>query len=391
MAIPLQPVLRTAVVAVAAPFALYAVFIGLAIHPFVQRHFLYAHKINDLWKTDLDKPEAWGFATNQVTPFSLQTPDDETLYAWHIMPLPLYLQNEAAVAAQTPGFSEDFTLTESFRLLKNDPEARLVIYFHGNAGHVAQAHRPKSYHGLTDTSSYHVLSFDYRGFGRSTGTPTETGILDDATTVVKWALDTAQVPPDRIVLLGQSLGTAVVSGVAERFATQGVEFAGIVLVAGFSDLTTMLSGYRMGGIVPVLGPLKDWPSVLNVVHGFIVDKWRTVDRLASIVRHTKKRLRISIIHAKNDRDIPWTEDNKMFKAAVNETVGIFDETEFAAWKEERTIRKGPDAFVTTWTHKPDIIVRQELFPYGGHNNIMGYAPIPLAIMRSFDLDGTGYA
>lgn len=44
------------------------------------------------------------------------------------MPLPLYLQNEAAVAAQTPGFSEDFTLTESFRLLKNDPEARLVIY-----------------------------------------------------------------------------------------------------------------------------------------------------------------------------------------------------------------------------------------------------------------------
>lgn len=44
------------------------------------------------------------------------------------MPLPLYLQNEASISSQEPGFAESFTSTESFRLLKEDPEARLVLY-----------------------------------------------------------------------------------------------------------------------------------------------------------------------------------------------------------------------------------------------------------------------
>lgn len=63
-----------------------------------------------------------------MTPFSLDTSDGETIYAWHILPLPLYLQNEASLATQAPGFSKDFTQTESFRLLKEDPESRLVLY-----------------------------------------------------------------------------------------------------------------------------------------------------------------------------------------------------------------------------------------------------------------------
>lgn len=63
-----------------------------------------------------------------MTPFSIPTADGETLYAWHILPLPLYLQNEAALEAQAPGFCESFTQTESFRLLKEDPESRLVLY-----------------------------------------------------------------------------------------------------------------------------------------------------------------------------------------------------------------------------------------------------------------------
>ena len=234
-----------------------------------------------------------------------------------------------------------------------------------NAGHVAQANRPDSYHALTDTSSYHVIAFDYRGFGRSTGVPSEAGLIDDAAAVVDWAVKVAKVPPSRIVLLGQSLGTAVASGVAERYALDGVEFAGVVLVAGFSDLSTMLTEYRIGGVVPVLSPLRKIPGALKLVNGFIVDKWHTAGRLANIVRHTKSRLRLTMIHAKNDADIPWTEDNKMFRAAVSERVGISDEDEFAEWKDQITVKKGKNAFVTTWTAEPNIVVRQELFPHGG--------------------------
>ncbi|KAH7273352.1 hypothetical protein MRS44_001753 [Fusarium solani] len=390
MSIPLHPALRTAIWAVAAPLGLYCIFLGLGMTPFFQRHFLYAHKINTLLWTDVNKPQQWGFARNQVTPFSLKTPDGESIYAWHILPLPLYLQNEGSIESQNPGFSEDFTKTESFRLLKEDPESRLVLYFHGNAGHIAQAIRPDSYHSLTDTSSYHVIAIDYRGFGHSTGVPSEAGVIQDASTLVEWAINVAGIPSSRIQLLGQSLGTAVVSGVAEKYALQGVEFAGITLVAGFSDLANLLVGYRIAGIFPVLAPFRVWPWLVRYLHRFIVDKWHSADRLANIVRHTKTRLRINLIHAKDDRDIPWTEDNKLFRAAAQETVGILDEAEFDAWKEQRTIRKGDDAFVTTWMAEPNIIIRQELFPHGGHNDIMGYAPVALGIMRAFDLHGTTY-
>ncbi|KPM45969.1 hypothetical protein AK830_g645 [Neonectria ditissima] len=262
---------------------------------------------------------------------------------------------------------------------------------HGNAGHIAQGFRPDSYHTLTDTSSYHVVAIDYRGFGHSTGTPSEAGLIRDASALVDWAMDVAGIPPSRIVLLGQSLGTAVVSGVAEKYALQGVEFAGITLVAGFSDLASLLTGYRIGGIFPVLAPFRVWPWLVKGFNYFVVDKWHSANRLANIVRHTKTRLRINLVHAKNDADIPWTEDNKLFRIAANETVGILDDTEFDAWKEQRTVRKGDDAFVTTWTAEPNIVIRQELFPYGGHNDLMGYAPVALAIMRAFDLHGTTYA
>jgi len=386
-----HPAALTVLYLLAALLGLYLLFIFLAVIPFFQKQFLYAHNIHTLLWNDVNKPEKWGFAKGQVTPFKLTTTDEEIIYAWHILPLPLYLKNESTVSVQKHGLAEDFTSTESFRLLKDDPEARLVLYFHGNAGHIAQAIRPMSYHALTDTSSYHVIAIDYRGFGHSSGSPSEEGLIEDASALVEWATKVAGIPSSRIVLLGQSLGTAVVSGVAEKYYSKNVEFAGIVLVAGFSDLATMLSEYRIVGVVPVLAPFRYVPWLLRLLHRFVVDKWNSADRLGKIVDKTQTRLRLSLVHAKNDKDIPCTEDDKLFKAAVCTAVGITDDEEFLKWKEERTVRKSEDAFVTTWKSTPNIIVRQELFPYGGHNNIMGYAPVSLAIMRSFDLHGTAYA
>ncbi|KAL7811830.1 Alpha/Beta hydrolase protein [Trichoderma gracile] len=390
MTAPLHPAVWASIWLAAVPFIFYFALIGLGIIPFFQRHFLYAHSINSLWWSDINSPMGWGFAKNQVTPFELQTSDGETIYAWHILPLPLYLQHETTVATQDVGFCNDFTQTESFRLLSSDPEARLIISFHGNAGHIAQNTRPDSYHALTDTSSYHVIAIDYRGFGHSTGTPNERGLILDAAAVVDWAINVAKIPSNRIVLLGHSLGTAVASGVAERYTLQGVEFAGIVLVAAFSDLATMLSGYRFGGLVPALGPFAFWPSFQRVLDRVLVDKWHSANRLASIVRHSRKRLRISLVHAKNDKDIPWTEDNKLFRAAAGEAIGIVDDNEFDSWKEARTVRTSNDSFVTTWKTGEDTVIRQELFPYGGHNDILGFAPVTLAIMRAFELEGTTY-
>jgi abhydrolase domain-containing protein 12 len=64
---------------------------------------------------------------NQITPFNFSTPDNELLYAWHVMPLGLYSKHEVDIIQQPSGCAEDITKTKAFDLLANDPEARLII------------------------------------------------------------------------------------------------------------------------------------------------------------------------------------------------------------------------------------------------------------------------
>ncbi|KAI1383957.1 alpha/beta-hydrolase [Hypoxylon trugodes] len=368
------------------PIGLYLTFIFLGAFPFFQRHFLYLHRLNTLFWHDINKPEYWGFARNQVTPFSLTTIDGESIYAWHILPLPVYLKHEDKLEAQQPGFADDITKMVSFSLLNDDPEARLVIYFHGNLGHIAQGFRTDSYHTLTDSSHYHVLAIDYRGFGKSTGTPSEAGLSHDGAAAVNWALE-AGVPANRIVLLGQSLGTAVTSGVAEHFAMQGIEFAGVILVAGFSNAPTLVASYTAAGFIPVLSPIRSIPPLLRFFQGFIVDKWKSADRLAHIVTLTRTRLRLTLIHAKNDMEIPCHESDKLFKSAASATFNEeLDDESFLSWKEQRTFREEDGTFKTIIRNEPNMVIRQELVRYGGHNDVMMSAAVSLAVMRSFELN-----
>lgn len=177
----------------------------------------------------------------------------------------------------------------------------------------------------------------------------------------------AGVSPDRIVLLGQSLGTAVASGVSELYAAEGVEFAGVVLVAGFSTLPKMLSGYRIGGMFPVFGPFARFPPLVRLLERCIWDKWHSVDRVERLVGLSKKRLRLMLVAAKDDADIPCTESDKLFKAAVKAVLkSDMDDKAFDGWKAERTLHKQKDAFVATLkVDQPDIIIRQEQFSHGG--------------------------
>ena len=233
-----------------------------------------------------------------------------------------------------------------------------------NAGHLAQAVRTDAYHTLTDTSDYHILAIDYRGFGKSTGTPSERGLILDGVATVKWAMEVAGVPSSRIVIMGQSLGTAVTSGVAEHYSMQGIEFAGVILMAGFSDMETLLTSYMGAGFIPILSPIRAIPPLLRFFNGFVVDKWKSAERLARVVSKTRNRLRLTFIHAKNDFEIPCHESDTLFRFAAGAVAGEDSAENFDTWKEERTQRTG-DSFVSIVVSKPDIIIRQELVRHGG--------------------------
>ena len=79
-----------------------------------------------------------------------------------------------------------------------------LLFSHGNAGSIA--------HRLESIEIFHelgldVLIYDYRGYGRSSGTPSETGVYEDAEAARAWLRERAD--PDRIVLFGRSMGGAV--------------------------------------------------------------------------------------------------------------------------------------------------------------------------------------
>jgi abhydrolase domain-containing protein 12 len=178
------------------------------------------------------------------------------------------------------------------------------------------------------------------------------------------------------------------------------------LVSGFSSLPTMLSHYAISGYVPIMLPFRVWPWLLHQVMRVIVDKWESANRLREITQIVKARngrLRLHLVHAKNDWDIPCHEDDKLFAGAVGGLVGegqrLSDER-LASEKLAKTANRGKHSFVTTWADG-DIVIRQELFPHGGehsradtmrretdilgHNDVMFYAPVLAAVMKSFGL------
>jgi uncharacterized protein len=112
---------------------------------------------------------------------------------------------------------------------------RVVLYAHGATEHVADL--VSVVVRIQDTLDASVLVFDYRGYGRSEGTPSEDGCIADGLAAQQWLAERTGVLPEDLVLVGRSLGGAVMTAVAiERGArTLVVEntFSRLVDVAAY--------------------------------------------------------------------------------------------------------------------------------------------------------------
>jgi len=177
-------------------------------------------------------------------------------------------------------------------------------------------------------------------------------------------MQVAQVPPERIVIVGQSLGTAVTSAVVEHFTEKGMDFAGVVLVAGFTSIPNLLTGYSILGYIPILSPFGTHPALQRLLASYVVDEWPSVTRIANIVRQSKK-LRLFIIHSKDDPEIPWSHSEGLFAAAANATTdGGMDTDLFQKIKARSTTDMGDGSFISTWKASSDKIIREEIVGHG---------------------------
>jgi fermentation-respiration switch protein FrsA (DUF1100 family) len=121
----------------------------------------------------------------------------------------------------------------------------VILYFHGNGG--ALRYRVDRFRALTADGTG-LVALSYRGYGGSTGRPTESGLLEDA--AAAYAFAAARYPPERIALWGESLG----SGVAVALAAEK-PVGRVVLEAGFSSAADVGAGVYW--YVPVRLLMKD--------------------------------------------------------------------------------------------------------------------------------------
>ncbi len=108
-----------------------------------------------------------------------------------------------------------------------DPDAKTVIYFHGN-GEVVSDYLPDFPEWFV-RAGYNCLMAEYRGYGMSTGRPALAGMLDD----VERIIDSLGVPDSRVVLFGRSIGSLyALHGVSRRPRLEG-----LILESGISDIS----------------------------------------------------------------------------------------------------------------------------------------------------------
>ncbi|WP_063045560.1 alpha/beta hydrolase [Nocardia pseudovaccinii] len=159
-----------------------------------------------------------------------------------------------------------------------------VLFAHGNAGNIGD--RVPIYALLTQIG-LDVLTFDYRGYGRSTGRPTEHGTYLDAHAARRVLLEQPGVDPDRVLYLGKSLG----GGVLLELATEHPP-TGLILMSTFTGLRDAARS-----VYPFL------PSP------FVPDAYPSLRRIS------KLRAPVLIMHGDQDELLPLRHAERLFAAA----------------------------------------------------------------------------
>ena len=164
---------------------------------------------------------------------------------------------------------------------------RVVLVCHGNAGNIG--HRLDRARELQRRVGASVLLFDYRGYGRSEGSPDEEGTYRDARAAWSWLTRVKGVPPAEIVLLGESLGAAVAAQLAlDRPA------GALILESAFTSIPDMARE-----AYPFLPP----------VGRLIRTRYETVDKVRRLA------LPLLVLHGDRDDIVPAAQGRRVFEAA----------------------------------------------------------------------------
>ena len=219
-------------------------YLGVALGMYLMQRRLQYHPENKGLT-----PAAAGL--NNVQVLYLPTPDHEKIVAWY---------TPAAAGRPT------------------------ILYFHGNAGEIGD--RPKRYQ-YYQARGFGVLYVSYRGFGGSSGSISESGLMTDARTSYEWLTGQGVVAGD-VAVVGESLGTGVAVQLAARYPV-----GAIALEAPYTSTADVAAGIYW------------WLPV----HLLMKDQFQSKQYIASV------KAPLLIIHGDADTLIPVAFGKALFALA----------------------------------------------------------------------------
>jgi fermentation-respiration switch protein FrsA (DUF1100 family) len=160
-----------------------------------------------------------------------------------------------------------------------------VLFCHGNGGNIA--------HRLDSINIFHNLGlncfiFDYRGYGRSQGKPSEEGTYTDAMAAYKWLNEEKKIPAENIIVFGRSLGGSIAAQLASK-----VEAGALIVESAFTSYVDI--GKEYYSYMPVR-----W---------FARFGYRTIDYIGNV------RCPVMLIYSGNDEIVPFKFGLELYEAA----------------------------------------------------------------------------
>ena len=189
-----------------------------------------------------------------------------------------------------------FTAADGTKLhgwfVPHDKPRAVALFAHGNAGNITDRIERLEF---LKKQGIAVFAFDYRGYGRSEGAPNEAGVLQDARAARRWLTERTGVAESHIVLIGESLGGAILVDLAAKDGA-----GGLILESTFSSLPDVAAHhYRW---LPVRLLMRSRLNALEQIgnyHGPLL--WS---------------------HGTADEVVPYALGRRLFEAANEPKVGI---------------------------------------------------------------------
>jgi len=161
----------------------------------------------------------------------------------------------------------------------------VLLFFHGNAGNFGRAIRQARFRALTEDGTG-LFAVNYRGYGGSTGSPTEEGLLLDARAA--YAAAAARFGPERLIGYGESLGTGVVLKLAAE-----QKLPAVILEA----------------------PYLSTASVAQLVYPFVPIAMLMKDQFRSDEVIGKVHSPLLVLHGERDSVIPFAQGQALYEMA----------------------------------------------------------------------------